>query len=938
MKTYLVRLSVLLTLLLPLGDAVGQIVINGVNNRTVYTDQATFQVVPQAGFSYEVTLNGQAMPVGSSVVVERMDHYELIVTATPNGGGTPVSELRQFIVRDSDRGSPETGLIKWVPYPPISSADTEFAGANLELISPPAYPIGLPVPFVAFVEGQGQTRRVNGRVSLGGSDLGDFRLVRGVGFGLVPTTNRATFTISAQVGPLTTSRLLSMETPTWTPVSGTLPALASWTDGSRISVTGNLTIPAGGQLEIEAGTVVRLMPGVNITNNGRILLRGSKSNPIVFTATNKVAPEVHSGAWGGFVMRNAGAEIAGEGAIFTGSGGAASFSFSPGTSHRAEQALFLAQAGTRVQLTNCYMINQAGQIANGYNADVTYDHCLLQRAITAGEYVGGTIVVNHSAVIEFPAIDDVYNATIADSDYDAIYFTTGTHVLKDSLFGFCKDDAIDSGSGGPGTVVVTNCWVESALHEGMAWSGEGRQTWTYDTISLNNGQGFECGWSTGSDSPLCWGERLLLLGNSVGARYGDNYEGTTGLGLKTGFLWVTNSIVLNNYRDVWGRVWDDTWNYRVNRMDIRDNWLTAVNTNHLENSIWNPATDANRLAPYLRTPTDAGVGVALAVWSTVQARANITNGVPVRLSSFSTKPVTINYTIDGPKGPVQSGALTFSPGQMVRRIDVSAPIYQANYALRVTLLNPAGGQLTGPTEAWYLDLPVTPPPPTTTLIARGSVWRYRDTASAAPAGWQTLAFSDTTWPSGPAQLGFSNNEERDEATLIADNDQITSYFRQGFTVADPTLYSGLSFWMLRDDAGVVYLNGTEIFRSPNLPAFPAAITYATTTSSPNGENTIDTGTTTNGLRTGSNMLAVEIHQQSATSSDVSFDFELLGLGATPAPRLEIAPFGSQVLLFWGAPGYVLESAPSVTGPWTFSSATAPVAVTPTQNQFYRLRR
>lgn len=127
-----------------------------------------------------------------------------------------------------------------------------------------------------------------------------------------------------------------------------------------------------------------------------------------------------------------------------------------------------------------------------------------------------------------------------------------------SLFGFAKDDAIDPGSGGAGSLVVSNCWVESALHEALTWSGEGRRTWTYDSVLMNCGQGIECGWSTtnasGPVSPI-YARNLLSTENSVGARYGDDYEGTTGLGLKAGFLTVTNSLLLYNCRNVWGQVW-----------------------------------------------------------------------------------------------------------------------------------------------------------------------------------------------------------------------------------------------------------------------------------------------------------------------------------------------------------------------------------------------
>ncbi len=159
--------------------------------------------------------------------------------------------------------------------------------------------------------------------------------------------------------------------------------------------------------------------------------------------------------------------------------------------------------------------------------------------------MSGTITLNHAALIEFPEDNGEADADIAEADYDAVYFTTGTHIIENSLIGFCKDDAIDSGSGGAGTVVVRNCWIEASLHEAMAWSGGDRVTDTYDTVSMNNGQGFECGWSDSAGSPRCFGQRMLLTGNAVGARFGDNYDWTY-----NGELEVVDSLILNNYRCV----------------------------------------------------------------------------------------------------------------------------------------------------------------------------------------------------------------------------------------------------------------------------------------------------------------------------------------------------------------------------------------------------
>jgi len=115
---------------------------------------------------------------------------------------------------------------------------------------------------------------------------------------------------------------------------------------------------------------------------------------------------------------------------------------------------------------------------------------------------------------------------------------------------------------------------------------------------------------------------------------------------------------------------------------------------------------------------------------------------------------------------------------------------------------------------------------TNTLISFGSVWRYHDKGIDLGTSWRSNIVSDVTWSNGPAELGYGDN---DEATRVEDNPTpgydpvandryITTYFRHAFPVTNAVAYSNLSLTLLRDDAGVVYLNGAEIFRSPNLPS------------------------------------------------------------------------------------------------------------------------
>jgi hypothetical protein len=916
--------------------------IEGVADRANYRDSASFRVVSNAGFTYQVTLNGLPVPAGITNTVLIMDYYELAVKRTQTSDSSMTNALVRFIVDSSRRSgssAPEFGLLEWFPLKPIPSTAAEMAGAHLKLMTPKTYPAGLPIPIVARVEDDaGNTRRVNGWVSVMGFESNKFRLLRGVGHGFLPPATPGTINCQAQIQALQASRQIVIETNTvWENVG----AFGSRGENSRLRITYNVTTA---NIEIGAGTVVLVDPGMNITNEGRLVINGTEDNPVIFTSAALVAPEQRAGAWGGFIMRYG--ELIANHTIMTGSGAAASLSYSPGSSHRSEQPLLFAHNSV-VRMTNCALINLAGQVGNGYHSIINWDHCLIQRAITCGEYDGGTNIISHSAVIEFPAVDGVYSATISDADYDGFYTINTTNYFEHSLFGFAKDDAIDSGSGGGGTVVVTNCWIESALHEALAWSGESRRTRAYDSVLINCGQGLEAGWSTTNTtslvSPICLGERLLSTGNSIGTRYGDNYTGTSGLGNKAGFLTVSNSILIYNYRDVFGRAWDNTWNYRSNWMDIRSNYLTAPNPYHPSNAVWNAATDAMKLAAFMTTPAAAPVGIGLAAWPEQFGPGLLTNGLPVRLSSFTTHPVSVDYAVATPSAVLASGTLTFAPGETVKKITLAPATVQGVALAQVSLSNPVGGEITGDASAYVANPPAAVTPPSTTLIPYGSIWKYLDDGSNQGTAWRNPGFNDAAWASGPAQLGFGDGGE---ATVIRRTNSvtfqtnITFYFRRSLAVANQAQFGDFQLSLLRDDAGVVYFNGTEVFRSPNLPTGTISFnTLATST----GEDTVDTTNIVNSgalLSNGfNNMVACEIHQQALSSSDVSFDLQLTGLPAV-LQTLYSGRFGNDLVFYWSDPTFVLESTVTLPGGWqAVAGAASPFAIVPGGPQrFYRLRK
>jgi hypothetical protein len=171
---------------------------------------------------------------------------------------------------------------------------------------------------------------------------------------------------------------------------------------------------------------------------------------------------------------------------------------------------------------------------------------------------------------------------------------------------------------------------------------------------------------------------------------------------------------------------------------------------------------------------------------------------------------------------------------------------------------------------------------TITLSGVGAAWKFHDSGADLGTAWRGTGYNDSAWPSGPAQLGFG---EGDEATLVHTNRlRITTYFRRAFTVADANELETLTLRLKRDDGAVVFLNGTEIFRSNMPTGTVVAATWAGGAVGGADEsawftNSVDAAL----LRTGTNVLAVELHQAGTNSSDLSFDLELTASPRAPVP-------------------------------------------------------
>lgn len=165
-----------------------------------------------------------------------------------------------------------------------------------------------------------------------------------------------------------------------------------------------------------------------------------------------------------------------------------------------------------------------------------------------------------------------------------------------------------------------------------------------------------------------------------------------------------------------------------------------------------------------------------------------------------------------------------------------------------------------------------------TPIPKGSTWMYLDDGTDQGTEWKELSYDASSWKLGIAQLGYGDDGEETVIGFGSDeeNKHLTTYFRRFIEVDKAELQPlSMDFELRRDDGAVVYLNGKEIYRT-NMPN--GAIHYDTKASAVTankGEKAFYRfSADTKDLLQGTNLIAVEVHQQNDSISDMSFELEL----------------------------------------------------------------
>ncbi len=192
----------------------------------------------------------------------------------------------------------------------------------------------------------------------------------------------------------------------------------------------------------------------------------------------------------------------------------------------------------------------------------------------------------------------------------------------------------------------------------------------------------------------------------------------------------------------------------------------------------------------------------------------------------------------------------------------------------------------------------------TAVLAEG-LWRYRPGTSEPPGDWALTSFVDSGWAQGTGGIGYADGDDNTIISPVA-----SVHLRRKFVVTDTSKLESAILHADYDDAFVAYLNGVEIARAnigtagiaPPFSAYSIVDREALMYQGGSPEAFLITQQQLSQLLVeGTNTLAVQVHNATANSSDMSAIF-FLSFGIVdesnfydPVPSWFYTPFFSSNL-------------------------------------------
>ena len=162
----------------------------------------------------------------------------------------------------------------------------------------------------------------------------------------------------------------------------------------------------------------------------------------------------------------------------------------------------------------------------------------------------------------------------------------------------------------------------------------------------------------------------------------------------------------------------------------------------------------------------------------------------------------------------------------------------------------------------------------TNLFGYNKDWKYNQSGLDLLTAWKETSYDDASWASGPGLLAVETATYPDafRTVLALGSPQvITYYFRAHFNLPASAAGATLFSTNLIDDGVVYYLNGNEI-GSLRVATPRNSQTLADNQGTEGTAEVLELSNT--GLVVGDNVIAAEVHQTGATSSDIVFGLAL----------------------------------------------------------------
>lgn len=163
----------------------------------------------------------------------------------------------------------------------------------------------------------------------------------------------------------------------------------------------------------------------------------------------------------------------------------------------------------------------------------------------------------------------------------------------------------------------------------------------------------------------------------------------------------------------------------------------------------------------------------------------------------------------------------------------------------------------------------------------GENYTYTPGTEEPNSAWNTVNFDDSNWLEGYKTIGYGNSND----TTVISSPLSSLYIRIPFEISDKETVEKLNLLCDYDDGFIAYINGIEVIRvNMGKPLTPAPYSMLATRShekiftrphcNPLMGYYIDSTILKTCLQNGSNILAIQVHNDSVAGSDLGFECTL----------------------------------------------------------------